>query len=105
MAETVEQYIAKLLSNVKGKDVLQVLRDTPRMLAETIHAHTADSLRKPPAPGKWSVSEILAHLSETELAAAWRYRQMLEHNGSAIIPYDQDLWAKWVDYSTCDPKE
>jgi DinB superfamily len=105
MAEAVEQYITRLLGNVKGKDPVRILRDTPRLLAELIHAHTADSLRKPPASGKWSVSEILAHLSETELAAAWRYRQMLEHSGTNIIPYDQDLWAQWSDYSTCDPKE
>ena len=105
MAESVEQYIQKLLGNVKGKDLMSVLRETPRRIAELIHAHSADSLRKASVPGKWSASEILAHLSETELAAAWRYRQMLEHSGSPIVPYDQDLWAKWSDYATCDPKE
>ena len=101
----VNEYIAKLLGYVKGKDIMTVLRDTPRVLAENIHAHTADSLQKRPAPGKWSVGEILAHLSETEMAASWRYRQMLEHSGSAIVPYEQDLWAEWSDYATCDPKE
>ena len=105
MAEGVEQYKARLMSYVAGKDSVALMRETVRVLAELIHAWPVDVLRKQPAPGKWSVGEILAHLSETELANAWRYRQMLEHSGSEIMPYDQDLWAKWGDYASCDPKE
>src|ERR1035438_3957195 len=25
-------------------------------------------------------------------AASWRYRQMIEHNGGPLSPYDQQLW-------------
>jgi hypothetical protein len=105
MSEAIEQYKARLMGYVAGKDPLALMRGTARLLAESIHAWPLESLRKPPEPGKWSVSEILAHLSETELVNAWRYRQMLEHSGSEIVPYDQDLWAKWGDYTSCDPKE
>jgi hypothetical protein len=105
MSESIEQYKARLSGYIAGRDPVAVMRETPRMLAELIHAWPLQALRKPSAPGKWSVGEILAHLSETELANAWRYRQMLEHSGSEIMPYDQDLWAKWGDYATCDPKE
>lgn len=105
MAETIEQYKARLLELLHGKDPLDILRTTPRQIAESIHAWSVDALKKQPAPGKWSICEILAHLAEVELANAWRYRQMLEHSGSDVISYDQDLWAKWGDYAHCDPKE
>jgi hypothetical protein len=105
MSETIEQYKARLMSLLGGNDPVDVLRTTPRQLAESIHAWSVDELKKQPAPGKWSIGEILAHLAEVELANAWRYRQMLEHSGSEVMPYDQDLWAKWGDYASCDPKE
>jgi hypothetical protein len=105
MAETIEQYKARLAGYVAGKDPVALMRETPRLFAELIHAWPLEVLRRPPAPGKWSVAEILAHLSETELANAWRYRQMLEHSGSEIMPYDQDKWARWGDYPSCDPQE
>jgi hypothetical protein len=105
MSDAIERYKAKLEGYVAGKDPVAVMRETPRRLAEMIHAWPVDALRKQPTAGKWSVGEILAHLSETELANAWRYRQMLEHSGEEIVSYDQDLWAKWGDYASCDPKE
>ena len=48
------------------KNVLSVLRSTPRRwihLAETI---PADLFRRPPAPGEWSAYECLRHLVDTE---------------------------------------
>src|SRR5436190_24170777 len=92
--ETVEQYKARLVSITEGKDPLEIQSQTPAMLASLVKGRDAEALRRNPQPGKWSVAQIVAHLSETETAAFWRYRQMLEHNGSNIIPYDQDLWEK-----------
>lgn len=105
MAETVEQYKAKLSHFLAGKDPVTVLRAMPEQIAQTIHGKSLDDLRRRPLPDKWSVSEILAHLSETELAAAWRFRQILEHPGSAIVAYDQSLWEKWGDYAQYDPHD
>jgi hypothetical protein len=64
-----------------------------------------EQLTKRPSADKWSVSEILAHLAEAEVSCFWRYRQMFEHNGSTIIPFDQDLWYKLGDYASRDPQE
>jgi hypothetical protein len=105
MGETVEQYMNRLTGYVSGKEPITVMRETPRLLAELIHAWPLEKLRRPPQPGKWSISEILAHLSETELAVSWRYRQVIEHSGSQVIAYDQDKWALWGDYPSCDPKD
>jgi DinB family protein len=62
-------------------------------------------LQARPAPGKWSVGEILAHLAEDELATAWRYRQMIEHRGCALASFARDQWARLGDYASWNPKE
>jgi DinB family protein len=44
------------------EEVLTILADTPRQLDSMTAALTETQLRTPPAPGEWSVNEILAHL-------------------------------------------
>lgn len=105
MAETIEQYKAKLLGFVSARDPLTVLREVPEAIGQSMHGRSAEELNRRPRPDKWSVTEIVAHLSETELAASWRFRQILEHSGSAVIAYDQNLWEKWGDYARRDPHE
>ena len=58
-----------------------------------------------PAPDKWSVAEIVAHLADAELASSWRIRQILSKNAVPIQAYDQDVWAKTFDYAHRDPRQ
>jgi uncharacterized damage-inducible protein DinB len=70
------------------------------VIAELIKGVSREELRRKPAPGKWSVSEIVAHLAEDEIVQIWRYRQMLENPGVALAGFDQDKWAQLGDYGT-----
>jgi hypothetical protein len=101
--ETIEQYKSRILSNTEGKEPLDIQRRTAATLAALIAGRDAAVLRRNPQPGKWSVAQIIAHLSESEAVAFWRYRQMLERSGTNIIPYDQDVWEKLGDYAKADP--
>ncbi len=74
--ETPEQYRERLAKYVEGKDVLKLQREAPRTLARLIEGIAEEVLRRRPAPRKWSVVEIIAHLAEDELTSSWRYRQM-----------------------------
>jgi hypothetical protein len=93
-------YQARILSYTEGKDPLIMQSEMPRLLAELLVGVPREKLATRPAPGKWSIGEIVAHLSETEWAASWRYRQMIEHPGIALPGYDQDLWERLGDYSS-----
>ena len=103
--ETPEQYKARILGLMEGKDAIAVQRETAAKLAKLLEGTSREQLAKRPAADKWSVSEILAHLAEAEVSCFWRYRQMIEHNGSSIIPFDQDLWYKLGEYPSRDPQE
>lgn len=50
------------------------------------------------APGEWSPREIVHHLADSEMASALRLRQMLVTDGAAIVPYDQDEYARVLHY-------
>ena len=47
-----------------------------------------------PAPGKWSIREIVAHLADCEIVFAVRLRQTLAEEHHFIQPFDQVRWAE-----------
>jgi hypothetical protein len=53
----------------------------------------------------WSISEILAHLADTEIVVAWRLRHILGNNGALIQACDQNVWAETFDYAHREAKE
>jgi hypothetical protein len=94
------EYQSRLLAYTQGQDPAAMQKETPAIVAELIRGIPAEKLAKSPAPGKWSVIQIIAHLAEDELVTSWRYRQMLENPGVALPGFDQDLWAKLGAYNT-----
>jgi len=105
MTETAEQYKTRLAGYTAGKDPIAMQREAPLTLARLIDGVAEAELKRRPAPGKWSVTEILAHLAEDELTSTWRYRQMLEQDGIELRVFDQDLWARVGDYASWKPED
>jgi hypothetical protein len=104
MTETAQQSKARFAAYVEGRDVIAMQREAPVTLARLIENVPEADLRRRPAPGKWSVTEILAHLAEDELTSTWRYRQMLEHDRPPLLGFDQDMWAQLGDYAAWEPE-
>ena len=105
MKETAPQYIARVTGYVEGKKPLTVQAATADKLARLIKGIPASKLKKRPAPDKWSVVEILAHLADTEIVAGWRLRLILGSPGTPILGFDQDSWVDAGHYSKRDPRK
>jgi uncharacterized damage-inducible protein DinB len=103
--ETPEQYQQRFASYVVGKDPLEMQRAAHGTLLRLIAGISDETLRHRPAPRKWSVLEILAHLAEDELTTSWRYRQMIELPGVTLMGFNQDLWAQLSDYASWSPQD
>ena len=98
-------YLARIRELAPAKDPLAAQAQAPVLLAEIIATVLAERLTLRPAPNKWSIGEILAHLAEDEIATAWRYRQMVENSGTVLAGFDQDLWANLGNYSARNPRD
>jgi hypothetical protein len=48
---------------------------------------------------------VLAHLADSEIVGAWRFRLILAHDRPPITGYDQGLWAGRLHYDEADPTE
>jgi uncharacterized damage-inducible protein DinB len=104
MQETPKQYTQRVLGYIEGKDPMVVLKATPRQIERLIAGATKGRLARRPAPGKWSVTEILAHLADVEIVQGFRIRLVLGESGAKIQGFDQDVWARYSDYASHDPR-
>lgn len=103
MQETPKQYTKRILGYIKGQKPLRVQQATPKRIERLIRPLTRQQMRKRPAPRKWSIAEILAHLAETELVGGYRMRMILSKNRTPIQAFDQNVWAKNSNYARQDP--
>lgn len=104
MQETPQQYTQRILGYAEGKEPLRTQMATVKRLSALTGRLSNKQLRSRPAPGKWSIAEILAHLADAELVISWRLRHILTSNGTPIQAYDQDAWATTFHYRRSSPK-
>lgn len=57
-----------------------------------------DELDWRPAPGEWSAREVVHHLADSETIAAIRLRRLLVEDAPVIRGYDQEVYARKLDY-------
>src|SRR5258706_3094660 len=105
MSETAQQYTQRILSNAQGQDPLKLQSATTKKLDRLIKGVPTAKLRKRPAPEKWSVAEILAHLADVEIVIGWRMRSILGAPGTAVQAYDQNAWVTTGHYDKRDPRK
>ncbi len=85
-----------------GRDPLEVLATTSGQLATLLDGLTPEQVEHKPAPNKWCVREIIAHLADCEIAWSWRLRQTFAEDNPLLQPFDQDRWAKAYASYTLD---
>ena len=71
---------------------MEAIEAAPARWTKAVESRSAEEIDARPAPGKWSLREVLAHLADCEIAFGFRLRQGLA--GVSIQPFDQDDWAK-----------
>src|SRR5580658_548798 len=99
MAETFEAYRHRVLSYLGDEEPIGVQQATPSELERRLRDVAPEQLLRRPAPEKWSIAEIVAHLADAELAMGWRLRNMLANPGVALTWRDQAVWAERLGYA------
>lgn len=76
------------------RPTLSILQSTATKLGQLTGTLSVEKLDAPPAPGKWSIREIVAHLADCEIVFSFRLRQALSENHPTIQPFAQGVWAE-----------
>jgi hypothetical protein len=99
------QYAPAVLGLIGDRRPLDVLGDTPGVLARTVATLTPQQIKTPEGPGKWSIAAVLRHLADTDVVGGWRMRLILAQDRPVITGFDQDLWAERLGYADADPND
>ena len=95
-------YVAALMAALGSRDPLEVLEETPEALSRAFEGLSRAQQGTRERPGKWSVRQVVAHLADSELVGAYRFRMILAHERPTLPGYDQDLWADRLRYQDSD---
>jgi DinB family protein len=70
----------------------------PDRLEAALAKVPAEALTWRPAPGKWSVHEVIIHCADSEANGHMRIRYVVGEAEPLVVGYDQDRWAREFDY-------
>ena len=86
------------MTELELKKHLEAAEKNPEQVARAVTRLAPTVLQFKPAPDKWSIQEILAHLADSEIVYAYRLRQALADKDPTFAPIDQDAWAANLGY-------
>jgi DinB family protein len=100
--EQAQAYIAAILEALGSRDPLEVMREMPGAIRRTLAGLTPQQIATPEAPGKWSMGQVVQHLSDSDLVGAFRFRMVLAQDRPSLPGYDQDLWVERLHRNDTD---
>ncbi|MED4582899.1 DinB family protein [Brevibacillus choshinensis] len=75
------------------------------MLREAIEGLSEEELRFKPAPDKWSIHQILIHVTDSEILSTHRLKKVLAEEEPLLISFDQNAWANNLGYDLQDREQ
>jgi hypothetical protein len=72
-------------------EVLERYRRGPELIAAAMTGAAGAELDYVPAPGKWSVRQILCHMADADIVAAARFRRIIAEEKPPLASYDRCL--------------
>jgi hypothetical protein len=86
-------------------ETLERFRRGPEVLAVVLTGVYGEETDFTISPDKWSIRQIVAHLADAEMVGAHRFRQVIAEDKPTLIAFDQEAWARNLDYARRLPKQ
>jgi hypothetical protein len=84
----------RYLQALGGRDPVEALRKAPKRVRKLLKDVSEKRLARRPAPDKWSVKEVVAHLADGEVVLGARIRFVAAMENPPLPGYDQDLFVQ-----------
>src|SRR5262245_19500034 len=88
--EQAAAYVRSIVALVGDRDPLEVQARLAQDLRAAVAGLSPEQLRRPEAPGKWSILDVVRHLADSEVVFGWRLRQVIAQDRPTITGFDQD---------------
>jgi hypothetical protein len=99
-----EAHLGQIEAIKRRHGLLARLEAAPARLARALRALSAEALRRPPEPGKWSAVEIACHLRDADRVYTERVSKMAFSDRPAMWMMDNARLAEKLRYREADPR-
>lgn len=89
-----------MLTAQRINELIGAYADGPGLLESAVAGISEDERHFKPGPEHWSIHENVVHLADTDLVAAARMRYVLAEPGKPLVAFDQNHWARAMDYAS-----
>ncbi|MBZ5706438.1 MAG: DinB family protein [Acidobacteriia bacterium] len=100
-ANEYDPYYDRYISLVPGADIITTLRTQLDQTTAILSAVSEEKAGYRYAPGKWSVKEVLGHLTDTERIFAYRALRIARNDRTPIEGFEQDDYVRFGPFSDC----
>ncbi|HEY3415058.1 MAG TPA: DinB family protein [Armatimonadota bacterium] len=77
--------------------MLQEYEEGADMVVQAVKGLSKDVIDAVPEPDRWSIHEIIVHLSDSEIVASDRIRRALAEDNATVQVYNEVEWARRLD--------
>jgi hypothetical protein len=84
---------------------LERFRRGAEVLAMVLTGAAGEEVDFTPAPDRWSIRQIMAHLADAELVGAHRLRLVIAEENPSLTSFDEKAWTKNLDYARRKPTQ
>jgi hypothetical protein len=86
-----------------AEELLERFRRGPELVASALTGAAGSEVDFRPGPGEWSVRQIVAHLADSEIVGAERFRRVVAEDNPTLLAFDESAWAERLDYQRRKP--
>jgi hypothetical protein len=93
-------YFGRYVQRVpEGSDIFALLSSQPDELRALLQGVSEAQANARPAPGEWSIKEIIGHLCDAERIMAYRALRFARGDTKALPGFEQDDYVKGTDFN------
>lgn len=99
LANEYPEYYERYVSLVPNGDIEEILRRQRSETNALLNSVSEESSLRAYAPGKWTLKEVIGHMSDTERVMAYRMLAMARKESTPLQGMDQDLYVSAANFN------
>ena len=93
------EYYERYVSLVPDGDIEEILRKQQSETNALLNSISEESALRAYAPGKWTLKEVIGHMSDTERVMSYRMLALARKESTPLQGMDQDLYVSSANFN------
>ena len=93
-------FFAGYVAQAPENDIVAALESTGTETVELLRAVSEQAAGEAPAPGEWSIKEVVGHLCDTERVFSYRLLRLSRFDATPLPPFEQEEYVANTHFNT-----